>query len=136
MGLKANGADDSLNALVSGVRYVSLHTADPTISNELGSAGSYARVSVPAGSASTGHGWIRSTVSSFRRLANLAKIVFTTPTATWSGAPTHWAVRTAMTGTSDSIKFTGTTGISAAPTSGQPVEFDVGRLYIEYDIDD
>ena len=120
MGLKLQGEINAWNpGLLGAAVYCSLHTANPTSSNEL-SGNAYARVSV----ASTG--W---TVNSTNGTAsNTAAITFPAATGTW-GDPTHVALFDASTSGNMLISGALSNNI-AAPGSGSTVSFAAGQLTI------
>ena len=90
-------ADTELGSLVSGVRYVTLHTDRvPTAANEVNGNG-YARQQIAAG-IGAGQGFLVATVSGYRRIANRAEFSFPSPAggpwrtaggcmALWNGVP-------------------------------------------------
>ena len=90
-------ADIQLNALVTAVRYVTLHTGrDPTSGNEVSGNG-YVRQQLAAGTGNSG-GFQLATHAGYRRLSNRAIVNFPSPSggnwgtdggclALWDGVP-------------------------------------------------
>ena len=85
-GQTVHAADLQLDALIGGVRYITIHdNAAPTAGNEQ-NGNAYARRTVAA------NRWTKSTVAGFRRLANTDQIDFPQPTgAGWpAGSLACW----------------------------------------------
>ena len=128
VGLKVAAANAAIDAVFgvapSATRRVTLHSAEPTTSNEI-SGGGY---SDKAAGAVT-----KTTVSGYRRGA-LGELDYGDPSGAWSATPTHWALR-AGAGASAAILTTGTiTGGSTPAASTSSVTIASGGVYVEFAI--
>ena len=134
MGWKAAGARRCLQDF-TGARsyYVSLHTAQPTSSNELSGSG-YARLELPSS------GWTVASASVVengeRRLkaTNTAARSFPTPSGDWSD-PTHAAFVAASTGWTPYLDGALSENVDA-PKSGATVRFNAEDFSIYIVTDD
>ena len=108
-------------AVTAGTRRISLHTAEPTTSNEI-SGGGYARVDPGSVTKETQTGYRRGKFGEFD---------FGDPSGDWSGTPTHWALRDG-TGGSAAILMTGTVSGGTTPgASTSSVKIATGGVYGE-----